>query len=400
MTCAAPRAAPQLEADAKLGRIYREIELPVLHVLQAMERHGVLLDVRLLKDLSREFGAKMAEVEAKAHAEAGQPFNLNSPRQIQEILFEKRGLPVIKKTPSGTPSTDEDVLEQLALDHPLPKMILEYRSLAKLKSTYTDKLPTMMNNDTGRVHTNYAQAVAVTGRLASNDPSQNTRYATRRDPIRHLSRTAAASCLCRYSQIECDLAHFARRDLLKAFAAVDGKAIARRLRYLRQAPARSAPSSATPMSHLGYLRMSAFASRAGSARALVPRSMSWTLLARYPGGANTAAHARYCARRGYGRRARRRLWLLDIRSGAGAPQGAERAAINARCRSPASVRQDCYDRASLLGSTDGSAHSSARRGVLECPTGARAVQRALPELLGGVPSFACRWCGLAPGPTG
>src|SRR4030095_9602255 len=147
------------------------VEIPLIRVLHAMERHGVLLDTALLRELSREFGAKMGEIEAKAHREAGQPFNLNSPRQIQEILFERRGLPVIKKTPSGLPSTDEDVLQQLALDHPLPKLILEYRGLSKLKSTYTDKLPRMVNAATGRVHTNYAQAVAVTGRLSSNDPN-------------------------------------------------------------------------------------------------------------------------------------------------------------------------------------------------------------------------------------
>src|SRR5262249_20601937 len=161
----------QVESNEKLACIYRDIELPVMHVLQAMERNGVLLDVALLAELSREFGAKMGEIEARAHAEAGQPFNLNSPKQIQEILFEKRGLPVLKKTPSGTPSTDEDVLEQLALDHPLPRMILDYRGLTKLKSTYTDKLPESINRRTGRVHTNYGQAVAVTGRLASNDPN-------------------------------------------------------------------------------------------------------------------------------------------------------------------------------------------------------------------------------------
>src|SRR6185436_12259225 len=108
---------------AKLARIYRDIELPVMPVLQAMERNGVLLDVKLLSELSGEFGAKMIAVEAKAHAQAGQPFNLNSPKQIQEILFDKQGLKPVKKTPSGQPSTDEDSLELLALDHPLPKLI-------------------------------------------------------------------------------------------------------------------------------------------------------------------------------------------------------------------------------------------------------------------------------------
>ena len=162
---------PQVDADAKLKHIYRDIEMPVMPVLHMMERNGVLLDTALLDAQSGELGAKMLELEGKAHELAGQPFNLNSPKQIQEILFGKLGIKPVKKTPSGTPSTDEDALAQLALDHPLPKLLLEYRGTAKLKSTYTDKLPRMVNPQTGRVHTNYAQAVAITGRLASNDPN-------------------------------------------------------------------------------------------------------------------------------------------------------------------------------------------------------------------------------------
>ncbi|HEV3486378.1 MAG TPA: DNA polymerase, partial [Vicinamibacterales bacterium] len=157
---------PQVDRDEKMCRIYREIEMPVMQVLFEMERNGVLIDMELLGGLSREFGGKMLDIERRAHEQAGQPFNINSPKQIQEILFDKHKLPVIKKTPSGTPSTDEDVLAQLALDHPLPKLILEYRSLSKLKSTYTDKLPEMINPRTRRVHTCYSQAVAVTGRLS------------------------------------------------------------------------------------------------------------------------------------------------------------------------------------------------------------------------------------------
>ncbi len=136
-----------------------------------MERNGVLIDSAMLAAQSRELGEKMLAIEAQAHEAAGQPFNLNSPKQIQEILFDKLGLPVKKKTPSGTPSTDEEVLQELALDYPLPKILLEYRGMAKLKSTYTDKLPLMVNAQTGRVHTSYSQAVAVTGRLASSDPN-------------------------------------------------------------------------------------------------------------------------------------------------------------------------------------------------------------------------------------
>src|SRR6185295_6759409 len=184
-----------------------------------------LLDVDLLRELSREFGAKILEIEARAHAEAGQPFNLNSPRQIQEILFEKRGLPVLKKTPGGTPSTDEDVLEQLALDHPLPRMILDYRGLSKLKSTYTDKLPGMINPETGRVHTNYGQAIAVTGRLASNDPNlQNIPIRSaegRRIREAFIAPPGSVIMSADYSQIELRImAHISQDEsLLRAFAA-------------------------------------------------------------------------------------------------------------------------------------------------------------------------------------
>jgi len=163
--------APKIESDPKLARVYGTIELPVMPVLLTMERNGVMLDAARLERQSHELGKTMLELEQKAYASAGQPFNLNSPKQIQEILFGRLGLPVKKKTPSGQPSTDEDVLAELALDYPLPKLLLEYRGVAKLKSTYTDKLPRMVNAATGRVHTTYSQAVAVTGRLASNDPN-------------------------------------------------------------------------------------------------------------------------------------------------------------------------------------------------------------------------------------
>jgi DNA polymerase-1 len=162
---------PRLAADDRLKYVYEQIELPVLPVLLRMERNGVLLDAEKLLAQGHELGKEMLELEQKAYQAAGQPFNLNSPKQIQEILFERQGLPVKKKTPSGQPSTDEDVLAELAADYPLPKILLEYRALAKLKSTYTDKLPRMVDARTGRVHTTYSQAVAVTGRLASNDPN-------------------------------------------------------------------------------------------------------------------------------------------------------------------------------------------------------------------------------------
>ena len=162
---------PQIEANAKLRFVYERIEMPTCAVLQRIERHGVLIDAQLLAQQSKDLGERMVALEQEAYALAGQPFNLGSPKQIGEILFGKLGLPVVKKTASGAPSTDEEVLEKLAEDHPLPKRMLEHRSLAKLKGTYTDKLPLMVNPHTGRVHTNYAQAVAITGRLASNDPN-------------------------------------------------------------------------------------------------------------------------------------------------------------------------------------------------------------------------------------
>src|SRR6202012_4145620 len=146
-------------------------EMPASEVLARVERHGVLIDSAQLAEQSRALAERMAALESDAYAIAGQPFNLGSPKQIGEILFGKLGLPVAKKTASGAPSTDESVLEKLALDFPLPARLLEHRGLAKLKGTYTDKLPLMINPATGRVHTHYAQAVAVTGRLSSNDPN-------------------------------------------------------------------------------------------------------------------------------------------------------------------------------------------------------------------------------------
>ena len=162
---------PQLQAVPGLQFVYERIEMPAAFVLQKIERHGVLIDATVLAAQSRELAERMVALEQEAYAIAGQPFNLGSPKQIGEILFGKLGLPVKKKTASGAPSTDEEVLEALAADYPLPARILAYRGLAKLKGTYTDKLPLMVNPDTGRVHTNYAQAVAITGRLASNEPN-------------------------------------------------------------------------------------------------------------------------------------------------------------------------------------------------------------------------------------
>ncbi|ENM5774996.1 DNA polymerase I [Vibrio mimicus] len=165
------RISPLIEQDSKLAQVYREIEMPLVPVLSRIERTGVMIDDMLLSAQSQEIALRLDELEKKAYELAGQPFNLSSPKQLQTILFDQMKLPVLQKTPSGTPSTNEEVLQELALDYPLPKVLIEYRGLAKLKSTYTDKLPKMINPSTGRVHTSYHQAVTATGRLSSTDPN-------------------------------------------------------------------------------------------------------------------------------------------------------------------------------------------------------------------------------------
>ncbi|PSW60294.1 DNA polymerase I [Photobacterium kishitanii] len=162
---------PKVAADEKLKKVFETIEMPLVPVLSRMERTGVYIDSMLLGAQSIELAQRLDEIEKLAYELAEQEFNLSSPKQLQAILFEKMGLPVIKKTPSGTPSTNEEVLQELALDYPLPKLLLEYRGLAKLKSTYSDKLPKMVNAVTGRVHTSYHQTGTVTGRLSSSEPN-------------------------------------------------------------------------------------------------------------------------------------------------------------------------------------------------------------------------------------
>jgi DNA polymerase-1 len=162
---------PQLEKIASLKSVFETIEMPLLPVLSHIERNGALVDAKLLGQQSIELGERLVQLERKAYDIAGQEFNLSSPKQLGVILFEQQKLPVLKKTPTGTPSTAEEVLQELALDYPLPKVLMEYRGLAKLKSTYTDKLPLVINKRTGRIHTSYHQAVAATGRLSSQDPN-------------------------------------------------------------------------------------------------------------------------------------------------------------------------------------------------------------------------------------
>ncbi len=215
---------PQLEAASGLKFVYENIEMPVSVVLQKIERNGVLIDAARLGAQSAELGQRMMELEAAAFEAAGQPFNLGSPKQIGEILFTQMKLPVVKKTASGAPSTDEEVLQKLAEDYPLPKLLLDYRGLSKLKSTYTDKLPKMVNPQTGRVHTSYGQATAVTGRLASTEPNlQNIPVRTEEGRrIREAFIAAPGNVIVSadYSQIELRImAHISGdENLLRAFA--------------------------------------------------------------------------------------------------------------------------------------------------------------------------------------
>ena len=215
---------PELAADAGLRYVYERIEMPVSVILERIEITGVLIDATVLARQSQELAERMVALEAQAYEIAGQPFNMGSPKQIGEILFGKLGLPVKKKTASGAPSTDEEVLQELAADYPLPARILDHRSLAKLKGTYTDKLPLMVNPATGRVHTNYAQAVAVTGRLASNDPNlQNIPIRTPEGRRVREAFIAPPGCVIMsadYSQIELRImAHISEDpNLLRAFA--------------------------------------------------------------------------------------------------------------------------------------------------------------------------------------
>lgn len=222
---------PQIEAEAKLKHVFTDIEMPLVPVLSRMERKGVLIDAKVLAEQSKEITARLGELEKLAYTLAGEEFNLASPKQLQVILFEKLQLPVVKKTPSGAPSTNEEVLEELAIDHELPKLLLEHRGLAKLKSTYTDKLPLMINPKTQRVHTSYHQAVTATGRLSSRDPNlQNIPVRTaegRRIRQAFIARDGYKVVAADYSQIELRImAHLSQdKGLLTAFA--EGKDIHR-----------------------------------------------------------------------------------------------------------------------------------------------------------------------------
>ncbi len=333
---------PQVAADEGLRHVYEKIEMPVREVLFRMEREGVLIDGALLNVQSRELGAKMMELEARAHREAGQPFNLNSPKQIGEIFFEQLKLPVVKKTPGGAPSTDEEVLEKLALDYPLPKTLLEYRSISKLKSTYTDKLPKMVNARTGRVHTTYGQAIAVTGRLASNDPNlQNIPVRTaegRRIREAFVAPQGSVIVSADYSQIELRImAHLSEdANLIAAFErgedihrATAAEVFNRGLHEVSNEERRYAKAI-----NFGLIYgMSAFglAQQLGIERATAQAYIA-SYFTRYPGVSKFMQETRESAKdRGYVETVfGRKLWLPEIKSTNQARRaGAERAAINA-----------------------------------------------------------------------
>jgi DNA polymerase-1 len=316
--------------------------MPVREVLYRMERTGVLIDARQLEAMSHELGQKMLDLEAKAHKEAGQPFNLGSPKQIAEIFFEKKGIPVVRKTPSGAPSTDEEVLEKLALDHPLARMLLDHREISKLKSTYTDKLPRMVNPQTGRVHTTYGQAVAVTGRLSSNDPNlQNIPVRTnegRRIREAFVAPPGSVIVSADYSQVELRImAHISGdENLLRAFAAGEDIHRATAAEVFGRSLAEVSPEERRYAKVINFgliYGMSAFglAQQLGLERATAQAYIA-SYFTRYPGVAKYMEDTRKAARdRGYVETVLgRRLWLPEIRSANPARRsGAERAAINA-----------------------------------------------------------------------
>jgi DNA polymerase-1 len=332
---------PMLAAEANLASVYRDIEMPLLPILARIERTGVKLDADLLRAHSGTLALQMVQLEARAHQAAGQPFNLNSPKQLGEILFNQLGLKPKKKTPGGAPSTNEDALQELALDHPLPKLILDYRGLAKLKSTYTDKLPTMVNPRTGRVHTNYSQAVAVTGRLSSNEPNlQNipVRSAEGRK-IREafIAEPGNVIVSADYSQIELRImAHLSGdASLLQAFAA-DADIHAATAAEVQGVALESVTPDMRRMAkavNFGLIYgMSAFGL---AAQLNVERNVAQAYIdryfARYPGVLDYMNRTREQAKTdGYVETLfGRRLYLPEIRTAGPRRQGAERAAINA-----------------------------------------------------------------------
>ncbi len=333
---------PRVAADPKLDRVYTAIEMPVRQILFEMEREGVMLDTALLAAQSGELGAKVMALEDEAYRLAGQPFNLASPKQLGAILFDKMKLPTVRKTATGQASTDEDVLTELAADYPLPKVLLEHRALSKLKSTYTDKLPQMVNPHTGRVHTTFSQATAVTGRLASSDPNlQNIPVRTaegRRIREAFIAPPGHVIVSADYSQIELRIMAHLSGDpaLVKAFH--EGADIHR----ATAADIFSVPVADVTTDQRRYIKavnfgliygMGAFglAQQLGIERGAAQQFID-QYFQRYPGVRAYMEQTREFAREhGYVETVfGRRLWLPDIKA-AGGPRraGAERAAINA-----------------------------------------------------------------------
>ncbi|MFO1413242.1 MAG: DNA polymerase I [Burkholderiales bacterium] len=333
---------PAIARDPKLDYVYTKLELPVRDVLFRMERNGILIDSARLAAQSRELGERIIAFEQQAYALAGGPFNLGSPRQISEILFTRMNLPVLKKTATGQPSTDEEVLQELAADYPLPKLLLEHRALSKLKSTYTDKLPQMVNPRTGRVHTTFAQATAVTGRLASTDPNlQNIPVRTaegRRIREAFIAPPGHVLVSADYSQIELRIMAHLSGDPALLHAFQTGQDIHR----ATAGEIFGVPPSEVTADQRRYIKavnfgliygMGAFglAQQLGIERGAAQQFID-KYFARYPGVAEYMQRTRELAReQGYVETVfGRRLWLPDIKAGGGPRRAAaERAAINA-----------------------------------------------------------------------
>ncbi len=333
---------PQVVQEEGLLKVYREIELPTSRVLRKMERNGVLIDRAKLDTQSNEIAKRLIDLQTEAYELAGGEFNLGSPKQIGQIFFEKLELPVVKKTPSGAPSTDEEVLQKLAEDYPLPKVLLEHRGLSKLKSTYTDKLPRMVNASTGRVHTNYAQAVAVTGRLSSNEPNLQN-IPVRTGEGRRIREAFIAPPGCKivsadYSQIELRImAHISGdKSLLRAFKEGEDvhRATASEVFGVTPIEVSNDQRRIAKVINFGLIYgMSSFglASNLGITRDAAKLYID-RYFARYPGVADYMERTRVTAKmNGYVETVfGRRLWLPEINGGSGPRrQAAERAAINA-----------------------------------------------------------------------
>lgn len=333
---------PELEKEAGPKKVFEHIEMPLLTVISRIERNGVLIDQSILAQHSKELTARLAELELKAHELAGEPFNLSSTKQLQVILFEKQGIKPTKKTPGGAPSTSEEVLAELALDYPLPKVILEHRGLSKLKSTYTDKLPLMINPISGRVHTSYHQAVTATGRLSSADPNLQN-IPVRNDEGRRIRQAFVAAkghriVAADYSQIELRImAHLSQdKGLLDAFAQGEDihRATASEVFGVALDKVSGEQRRSAKAINFGLIYgMSAFGlSRQLNIGAGEAKKYMDLYFERYPGVLRYMENTRQlAASKGYVETLEgRRLWLPDIKSGnAIRRKAAERAAINA-----------------------------------------------------------------------